>query len=73
MISMLAGDAQMAGAALSWLGSALTTTFAACFAAWAFWAWRPRNRDLMEAYARIPFDNDTVTNPTPGVPTRGDA
>jgi cbb3-type cytochrome oxidase subunit 3 len=54
---MLAGDAQAAGAMLSWLGSALTTTFAICFAGWAWWAWRPKNRARMEAYAQIPFDD----------------
>lgn len=57
MIRMIAGDARMAGEALSWLGSGLTVAFVFFFAAWAWWAWRPANRARMEAFARIPFDD----------------
>ncbi len=58
MISMLAGDARMAGEALSWLGSGLTVTFVLVFVGWGFWAWRPANRARMDAYARIPFEGE---------------
>ena len=57
MISMLAGDAQAAGATLSWLGSGLTLTFVFVFSGWAWWAWKPSNRVRMETYANIPFDD----------------
>jgi cbb3-type cytochrome oxidase subunit 3 len=57
VISLLAGDARMAGEALSWLGSGLTTAFVIFFGAWTFWAWRPANRARMEQFAQIPFDD----------------
>lgn len=57
MISMLAGDAQALGASLSWLGSALTTSFTVFFLGWVYWAWRPANRARMEMDARLPFDD----------------
>lgn len=41
---------------LGWLLGAMTILFLVAFLGWAWWAYAPSRRELMEEYGRIPFD-----------------
>lgn len=42
---------------MGWLLADMTVVFFLFFAGWAWYAYRPGNRDLMEAAARMPLDD----------------
>lgn len=44
-----------------WLMGVMTAAFLATFLGWTWWAWRPKNRPMMEAAANLPFDDDGVS------------
>ena len=41
---------------LGWLLGLMTILFLVAFLGWAWWAYAPSRRALMEEYGRIPFD-----------------
>lgn len=43
---------------LGGLGAAMTVAFFVCFLGWTWWAYRPAHREQMEAYGRIPLEED---------------
>ena len=49
------GAAEMAQG--GWLMGVMTAVFFFFFLAWAFYAYRPANRDLMDEASRMPFDD----------------
>jgi cbb3-type cytochrome oxidase subunit 3 len=40
-----------------WVMGLMTLVFLGFFVAWTVWAWLPRNREKMEAAARMPLDD----------------
>jgi cytochrome c oxidase cbb3-type subunit 4 len=38
-----------------WLGGVMTVVFFVFFLGWIWWAYSPRNKDLMDEAARLPF------------------
>jgi cbb3-type cytochrome oxidase subunit 3 len=49
---LLGGDTSAYGG----FGAALTVVFFGVFAYWTWWAFRPANRETIEAAARLPFE-----------------
>lgn len=43
---------------LEWIGSGMTVVFFAIFVGWIVWAWWPSNRAQLDAFGRIPLDDD---------------
>lgn len=41
---------------MGWLLGFMTAVFLAVFLGWTWWAYSPSNRQVMDDYARIPFD-----------------
>lgn len=42
---------------MGWLLGGMTVFFLAVFLAWAWYAYRPKHRDLMEELGRMPFSD----------------
>lgn len=40
---------------LGWVLGVMTVVFFAVFLGWAFWAYRPKHRAMMEEIGRMPF------------------
>ena len=53
MNALLADAAESVG--MGWLLGMMTVVFLAIFLAWAWYAYRPKHRDLMEELGRMPF------------------
>ncbi len=41
-----------------WVLGLMTVVFFACFLWWVWWAYAPSHRERMEAFGRIPFQED---------------
>ena len=42
----------------AWLAGLAVLIFIAVFIAWTVWAWSPSRRELLDAAARLPLDDD---------------